>query len=277
MRLSPEEIVEIEKRMRPGVASRAGFLGASESLLERLRTDDEWLRLRGITHEQIADRLETMIGLFLRAKALAPRGTVERMYEDAPRTFTIYGRLQMMGVPFAGFQECPFDPGGSTSRRSCGRGSSDFAIARLGSEKWIPIPELAIHLIRDHHFFEGDTPYRVDPAAVVDLLEIRPNVRYTPKTVTEEIWDPLHQTSMMDENAIAEVERTASSKIELDGVIAYRIADELVMVTREHLSSDELPTIDGRRFSRGWHLRGISRFRKREQTYHLETPWEGVE
>jgi hypothetical protein len=52
---------ELEKRMRPGAWSMAGFLGPNESLDAVLRLDAEAMTLLGVTHRRIADTLEQAI------------------------------------------------------------------------------------------------------------------------------------------------------------------------------------------------------------------------
>jgi len=265
----PELIADLERRMRPRAYSDAGFLGRSESLLARLRADDAWLRQQGITHAQIADRLETVLRVAQRRYMLAVIQQDRRVGPEIPEFVIVYGRIEVAITVFNGSQECPFE------LKGCMRGSCDFDVRRRESQNAILIPELAIHLIRDHHFFEGETPYRVDPAAIVDLLEIRPNVSYAPETLTEEVWD-WHSYAPIESDLITEIGRTADCKIELEGATAYRVADELVIVAREDVPAGKLPPFDGAKIE-AWLRDGIYRFRKGVETYHVETPWAGVE
>lgn len=162
--------------MRPGECSETGFLGRSEHLLQRLHTDDEWLRQHRIAHEQIADRLETVIGEARRAWGLALRSSNRgRLF------FIVHDRYEVEINPSCGFQQCPFSLDGDPRRfkagpvKWCGEGASNYVIRDRVTRQSLFVPHLAIHLIRDHHCFEGETLHRVEPAAVTALFEIEPS------------------------------------------------------------------------------------------------------
>ena len=55
------DYISLEARMRPRRASREGFLGPTESLEQILREDAETVRRLGLTHGQIADKIEYLI------------------------------------------------------------------------------------------------------------------------------------------------------------------------------------------------------------------------
>lgn len=50
----------------------------------------------------------------------------------------------------------------------------DFLLLNRTTGEFITCPGLIVHLVREHHFFEGSkSPYRVDPirlAAIISLL-----------------------------------------------------------------------------------------------------------
>ena len=72
--LSPEQIEQIEKRMQKGALSETGFLNSGERLKDVIEKDEQTLQRHGITHKQIADRIESMIGKANRLEQLAQRG-----------------------------------------------------------------------------------------------------------------------------------------------------------------------------------------------------------
>jgi len=79
-------------------------------------------------------------------------------------------------IAWRGWQHCPF---GGRSPRSFETGCEavaecDFLITNPRRRKWIVFSGLLPHLIEAHHFFEGyGTPYRLDPALAVRVLELR--------------------------------------------------------------------------------------------------------
>jgi len=81
----------------------------------------------------------------------------------------IAGNLQIFVNQYRGMQECPW---------GCGidpLSSYDFLILNRNRAASITGPGLIVHLIRDHHFFEGEgSPYRVDPQKLAAVLELIP-------------------------------------------------------------------------------------------------------
>jgi hypothetical protein len=186
--LSDEEIHRLEERMRPLNYSQVGFLGASESLREIIERDSALLRERGITHDQIADRLDTLIGSYNRINELARRdanqrgGFLERAVTEVPG-----GNLHMS--MYFGWQPCPWALEDSESEATCGLTDQDWRYFDAHGRE-LSFSGLMPHLIRDHHFFEGTTRYRVDPAHAIEVLGIEPGVDYAPHYKEEAIWKP---------------------------------------------------------------------------------------
>jgi hypothetical protein len=71
-----------------------------------------------------------------------------------------------------GCQECPFEDASGSLCEDDSLGHSDFVVRNINVERELRFPGLAIHLIRDHHFFEGAVSYRVDPAQAAAVLEL---------------------------------------------------------------------------------------------------------
>ena len=145
--------------MRPGAFSRTGFLGPTERLREVLETDAAVLRKLNVTCAEIAQKLETLVA----AAEASPDGEA--------RVGTLQCRVQV----HQGFQICPWASDPRRAQCSAGLGvrhaSADWRIVNLKTGGEMSGPGLAVHLIRDHNFFEGPTaPHRVDPSRLASLL-----------------------------------------------------------------------------------------------------------
>jgi len=193
--LTANEVRLVELRMRPGAVSQAGFLDPTESLVAVTRSDDTTLRALGVTHSQVASRIQRLIG---KAKATVERqvklqepGTAEirriiaayNMLGEDPRSdsekrgpgirvdeFEVWSHL------YNGWQGCPFFLDGDVGRLStadtCGDSDRDWIVRNTVLNDEIFFSELIIHLLRHHQFCEGHTEYRLDPARTVRVLRI---------------------------------------------------------------------------------------------------------
>lgn len=171
--LSPEQIEQIEQNAQKGGFSVSGFLNSGERLKNIIERDDQTLKRLGITHAQIADRLESIIG---KAKRLEQLGLAP-VVEDS---------FVVLETGFFGIQDCPFiNPNGEPCQNYT---SYDYSIENVNNGISITFSGLIMHLVRDHHFFEGSVSYRLDPEQVIKALDIQPGQDYSPKYVTEKIW-----------------------------------------------------------------------------------------
>ena len=185
-------IPELEKRMHPGAFSRQGFLGSTESLETVIAQDNQTLKAIGISHEQIAtaianvlqrvqdQRHELLMGNYPEYDKREGESRIPNLYnsesvphftmDSLPDTdvgYLVGSRFQVFIAQYRGLQECPWGCGYDSWA------SFDFLILNRPSGMYVTGPGLIVHLIRDHHFFEGfESPYRVDPAKVVQVLEI---------------------------------------------------------------------------------------------------------
>jgi hypothetical protein len=182
-------ISELEARMRPGAWSGAGFLGATESLKDVIILDTQVLSDLNISHEQVANTLESVL---LAAKELEENSEnrwarmmdynilLDVIFKSSPTPYFHLDNLpdadkgylvkhfQVLTVRAKGFQECPW---GCEDNPTWG--SFDFVIVNRETGEYITGPGLIVHLIREHHFFEGvESSYRVYPAKVVRVLEL---------------------------------------------------------------------------------------------------------
>lgn len=177
---------EVEQQMRPGALSEQGFLGPTESVQSVLETDEQTLAKLGVTHVTIADRLETILLNVIQQKFTDLAGWFDRMTSfpnfDAPTIAPqfslnnlpdlgsgyLVGKLHIFIKQWRGFQECPW--GCPANSRL---GSIDFLILNRETGESFTGPGLIVHLIREHHFFEGQqSPYRVDPAKAIRVLAL---------------------------------------------------------------------------------------------------------
>jgi hypothetical protein len=157
---SPLSEEELESRMQPGMFSQGGFIGPEEKLEKVLADDAKTLGELGITFEELAFKLEELISAAeLSSNARSRIGKVE---------------CHIMIHP--GFQICPWSSDPHHSQCTIGVGvrhaSVDWVIHNMSTRKKLSGPGLIVHLIRDHHFFEGrQSPYRVDPHKLAIILK----------------------------------------------------------------------------------------------------------
>lgn len=193
--LLSEGIDRIEQRMRPGQASESGFLNASEKLIDVIQRDEHSLAELSLVPEQFADRLESIVGQGSRLYSLANRGVLRKTNNtlwipfdlELGAHFLIEGRYLLSTSKYFGSQSCPFEDAGSQAcTASTGQ---DFTIRIVESDQTLSFSGLAIHLIREHHFFEGSVRYRIDPVYAADFLGILAGVDYQPNWAAEQTWD----------------------------------------------------------------------------------------
>lgn len=151
MKQTPE-LDSIQKKMRPGVITRDGFLGNDErSLSQILAEDGAAVKRLDLDHQQIARRM-----LELRDRGSAGLGefvSVPPHYEV--RVDSVRGRLP-----------CPFGDPGLFPK-------TNTTVRNLRIEKEITYTDLSIHMILVHGFYEGrDSFFRLDPQLLAEVLEI---------------------------------------------------------------------------------------------------------
>lgn len=147
--------------MRPGNkderGSVSGFLGEDEKLLDVLVADNEFVRQQGLTHRQLAIPL---LHISQRAVGMMKTGRPPFEFEHGGINWRVnftYSR---------GYQYSPFGDG---TRTQC-----DFTITNLENEKSLEFSGLVPLMIERYGFYEGKgTPYRVEPAEIIELLNLR--------------------------------------------------------------------------------------------------------
>ena len=100
-RIAGRTIASLEKDMRPGAASRAGFLGKDEKLLDVMAADNVYVvEELGLTHQALARHLR-IVGAIAGKQAAGGR---------KPTEFTYHGRKYKAVAQYArGYQESPFE------------------------------------------------------------------------------------------------------------------------------------------------------------------------
>ena len=178
-----------EARMRPGAWSEGGFLGPDESLTEVIERDANTINILGVSYEQFAHNLERLLAAYEAVKSQA-NDDFRKSQQDNPGTFNhreymasiarvtdLDPRFAVAQWDYMGRQFCPWEDDDATATRWA---ASEWFIRNLRTGQQMPTPGrsapgLIIHLIRDHHFFEGfGSPYRVDPTELARLLELGP-------------------------------------------------------------------------------------------------------
>jgi hypothetical protein len=196
-----------------GPYSEVGFLGANESLLELIHSDLELVKKYGITPSEIADAINELIaGRYLPNAAkrelhpayeflntLQKFAMTELGDQDCPWGCLAengfkreYGLdLQESGAICGAKQGIILKKGISAEQRKeavaidlvtslgdnpsmAGRISGILTARYKGEIFYAPITTLLPHLIRCHNFFEGkESPYRADPAFLIEALNLR--------------------------------------------------------------------------------------------------------
>jgi hypothetical protein len=199
------EVAELERRMRPGAWSECGFLGETESLREVIATDDATMSDLGLACGELAEPLELLVRApdacyaspFLERSSLSgllaemPPAWAQESKEEAEwiqaailgrfgsfehadgGSAVVGGRFEVELIGYLGFQECPW--GGADHRKICAAATKDWRVRNTSRNLELRGSALLPHLIGDHRFFEGPaSPYRLEPRALAELLELGP-------------------------------------------------------------------------------------------------------
>ena len=233
----------------PEQSSTSGFLANGEILEEIINQDEKTLKKLNITTNQIADKLETITEKFIRKRNLYYRENhLKNENFDYNKTFQV-DNLNIKITRYLGYQHCPF---GCPEENS----DSDFDIINLKNKTKLFFSLLHIHLIRKHHFFEGNTKYRLDPKQTIQCLEIKPNINYKPTYQEETIWNKSggfcqSQSTIQDYlknnyylNSFNPIENITDFPIK--NVLAQKINEKTILIIseqniRQNISYKEIP------------------------------------
>jgi hypothetical protein len=192
------DYAELERRMRPGAWSECGFLGEAESLRDVLDADAAALAELGVTAQALADTLGLLVeapdAIFARrfrgrlggrldgirpelvhhaetvfAAVVEHFGSLEVPHLGNVDVF-VGDRYEVEQKMYLGVQECPW---GARTGSLCGAARRDWRIRNTVRDLELTGSDLIVHLIGEHGFFEGPaSPYRTDPRALAELLEL---------------------------------------------------------------------------------------------------------
>ncbi len=211
--INGEFIGELEMMMRPKrtghYGSIEGFLGHTESLLDVMAADNDWVLGKGLTHQQLAKVLKSVLWVTF---TLMPRDLWKEFMEkmrsnDELRKFeheygeeaalryyfhekglgeiyeekiqhTSYSRashivewVNKRGQRFAAIGLQSFGTQGSPFRDSLA-GSREAMVINLDKKTYLEIADLVPELIEKYGFYEGHgTPYRVSPQDIVRVFD----------------------------------------------------------------------------------------------------------
>lgn len=142
----------IEKKLRPGPKHAHAFMGHDDRLLGRiLEEDDRTVRVLGLTHEAVADRLE----FFTQAARNGWGDPVE-----VEGIFLVEEREARGRIP------CPWPHPGLYRKNT-------VRLVKETTGEELLWSDLAVHMIRAHGFYQGEgSPYRLDPARLKRILDL---------------------------------------------------------------------------------------------------------
>ena len=166
--LSSSVLRDMQRQLLPGHVSETGFIAPGEDLVEVVTRDLRSLGDLGVTPARIADRLASLVEQGHRRAEHDPAAR-SALNRGAKKAISVGDRFELIAFRYCGFQDCPFGCRDGWDIRDASR---DYFLHNARNRHTLGFPGLSIHLIRDHHFFEGNVPHRVDPARAVKVLEL---------------------------------------------------------------------------------------------------------
>lgn len=209
--LTPDEISLVESRMRPQQWSHVGFLDHDQSLLQIYNQDNDLLINLNIAYNQITDKI---ISILKRCQYLK-----EKFNDKHSHLPLIDHKYIVIENKSKGYQVCPFSRLRSDKQEQqntpelfsydidhdCADkfGSVDYTIHKIGSPtQTINFPSLIIHLINDHHFFEGGA-YRTSPSTFIQFFDLHPGINYSLDYKQHHKWSMIFSTCDIDTRFLA--------------------------------------------------------------------------
>jgi hypothetical protein len=182
--LSADKLLELETKLQSRSFSSTGFLKAGQTLKSVVDLDTAALAERGITYQQIADKL---YGIMKRLIKLH-NDDADQTTHVTHKAFELEGKFHVvMTSYYRGLQECPFEH--ALERCDTGFSCCEFAVTNLSQNKSIYFGGLLPHLFAEHEFAEGPgCHHRLDPVEAASVLELEPTVSYTPSVETKRCW-----------------------------------------------------------------------------------------
>lgn len=174
--MSETQIKRYEKRLYPtanahgyfGCSSVNGFLAEGEKLLEVVTRDLETLNHYNISISKLADRIFNLTST-----------AINEMNNIKKTTVIIEEKYEIKVDICLGWQYCPFSDISDDYiagrlihiNNHCDRNNLIFSIKNIINGEEIKFGGLLVHLIKDHHFFEGNVENRLDPLKIASILD----------------------------------------------------------------------------------------------------------
>lgn len=148
----PPELQRVQARMGPGAVGLHGLLGNDHrSLAEILEEDDNAVRVLGLTHEAIADRMQQF------TQAGRP---------GLGNPVTVEDRWEVSVEEWRGGMPCPWPHEGLHRK-------SNIVLTDLTTGEQMEWTDLTIHMIRAHGFYQGrGSRYRIEPKRAKRVLDL---------------------------------------------------------------------------------------------------------
>jgi hypothetical protein len=159
-------ISQIEDRARPcrysswSECSSAGFLGKNESFISRLLVDNQFVHWKKLTHGKLASFLFTIMQM---PSPICTRNDPKSVWSGGECVFNGI-RSQVSFFLTAGWQKSLFDDKLI--------GSFSIVVQNLKTNQKEEFADLLPSYIQRYGFYEGDTPYRLSPSAIIKMFEI---------------------------------------------------------------------------------------------------------
>lgn len=156
---------ELERRMRPGVLSPAGFLGAHENLVEVLRRDNDFVvGKKKSTHRKLALAMAMMEEMGQKVAGQFADRAVRFVYQDATYEYRVRVSDGFTVNPFSQNREVA-DAEQTTS------GSGLVTLKNFKTKQQVSWSTMMPFLIQRYGFYEGEgTPYRVSPEKLFAVM-----------------------------------------------------------------------------------------------------------
>ena len=220
--LTSEQLTLLEdKQLKPGNFCSCGFMSVNDKLLEIYQTDFDTMQNKNISIQQIVDILMRYVGKYKRKAELTRPNNVGSEYSpeikklhdeellkldrdifslncntgydkngkvEFSNPIIIDNKYIITRRSYWGFQPCPFVCFSDRVFRSTEGGGDDYWIYDIKTKKSIQFNDLLIHLIRDHHFFEGNVYHRLAPNDIIDFFNLQPGVDYSNEFIEVDRW-----------------------------------------------------------------------------------------
>jgi len=153
-KMNGRAVADLEKDMRPGGLSMAGFLGKDEKLLDVLARDNDYVvEQMGMSHQELARHLYALEAIWHKMGGKEP---VRCTYCN--RRFEITVQLTR------GHQESPF--------QDATKSNAYLKAVNVDNGKKLEYSCLVPALVERYGFYEGKgTPFRVEPQQIVEVFD----------------------------------------------------------------------------------------------------------